>query len=102
MVRDSDACSLWQGDDELVNADGFWETFRRLLAYVAGARNERGDPNFEANKLTDLYVEVIQAACGSRWVPVCQSLVQQDASGLQDRLLLIQAYSQCFDLTQAT
>lgn len=67
-MRDSDACSLWQSNDELIDADGFWESFRRLLAYVAGARDERGDPNFEANKLTELYVEVIQAARGSRWV----------------------------------
>lgn len=66
--RESDACALWQGERELVDAEGFWESYRRLLAYVAAARGADGYPNFEANKVTDLYGEVIQAAHGSRWV----------------------------------
>ena len=32
------------------------------------ARDEGGQPNFEANKVTKLYEEIIQAARGSRWV----------------------------------
>ncbi len=64
----SDACALWQGDNELVGSEEFWESYRRLLAYVAAPRDANGHPNFEANKITALYGEVIQAAHGSRWV----------------------------------
>lgn len=64
----SDACALWQGDGEFIHRDGFWETYRRLLAYVASARGADGHANFEANKVTDLYGEIIQASHGSRWV----------------------------------
>jgi hypothetical protein len=65
---ESDACALWQGDDCLTDIDGFWQTYARLLTYIALARDEVGRPSFEANKITELYVEVIRAAHGSRWV----------------------------------
>lgn len=80
--RDSDACALWQGAAELVDAEGFWDSYRRLLSFVVGARDKRGHPNFEANKLTELYGEVIQAARGSRWVwaltyaSACEAMVK--------------------------
>ena len=64
----SDRCALWQGPDELVDKQEFWDSYRRLLSYVAASRNAAGHPNFEANRMTELYVEVIQAARGSRWV----------------------------------
>lgn len=60
--RHADACALWQGDNALIDRNEFWDCYARLLAYVASA----GD--FEANTITDFYVEVIQAASGSRWV----------------------------------
>ena len=60
--KDADACGLWQGDTALCDREGFWSTYARLLAYIASA----GD--YEANAITDFYVEVIQAASGSRWV----------------------------------
>jgi hypothetical protein len=65
---DSDACALWQSADQLTNREGFWDTLRRLLSYVVTPRDAQGHPNWEANRLTDLYGEVIQAARGSRWV----------------------------------
>lgn len=66
--RASNACALWQGDNELIDNVGFWETYRRLLTYIATAVDKDGSRNFEANRLTELYGEVIQAAHGSRWV----------------------------------
>lgn len=66
--RESDASALWQGPEQLIDGDGFWETYRRLLSLIASARDTQGHPNWEANRLTELYVEVIQAARGSRWV----------------------------------
>ena len=60
--RYADACALWQGPEALTNRDGFWDSYARLLAYIASARD------FEANKITELYVEVIRASAGSRWV----------------------------------
>ncbi len=65
---DSDACALWQGSRAMVDGPGFWENYRRLLTFVARARDEQGHPNFEANKLTELYGEVMQAAHASRWI----------------------------------
>ena len=66
--KDSNACALWHGANALTNTEGFWDTYRRLLTYIATARDADGNPNFEANKLTELYGEIIQAAHGSRWV----------------------------------
>jgi hypothetical protein len=60
--RHADACALWQGDRALIDRDGFWDSFARLLAYIGRARD------FEANTITDFYVEVIQASKGSRWI----------------------------------
>jgi hypothetical protein len=65
---DSDSCALWQGVKSFTDAEGFWESYRRLLAYVVLARGAEGNLNFEANKITALYGEVAQAAHGSRWV----------------------------------
>jgi hypothetical protein len=66
--KDSNACALWQGDNELTDKEGFWETYRQLLTYIVTARDTNGSRNFEANKLTELYCEVVQAAHGSRWI----------------------------------
>lgn len=65
---EADACALWQGPEILSDREGFWENYRRLLSFVAAARNAEGHQNFEANRLTELYGEVIQASHGSRWV----------------------------------
>ncbi|MCB5943953.1 hypothetical protein [Acidocella sp. KAb 2-4] len=65
---ESNACALWHGDHILADASGFWQTYAGLLTYIVSARDDQGQPNFEANKVTALYVEVIQAARGSRWV----------------------------------
>jgi hypothetical protein len=47
----------------------FWEFYTRYLTYVAEHRDKTGSPNFEANTLTRLHDEVIQARrAGSSWV----------------------------------
>jgi hypothetical protein len=46
----------------------FWSTYTALLVHVALARDQLGNPNFEANKITRLYEECIQAASSTRWV----------------------------------
>lgn len=60
--KHTDSCAFWQGEGALIDKDGFWTSYARLLAYIANARD------FEANTITELYVEVIQASRGSRWV----------------------------------
>lgn len=60
--------ALWQGKNALIDADGFWSIYADLLHHVASARDERGHRNFEPNKLTQHYEELMQAAAGSRWV----------------------------------
>jgi hypothetical protein len=42
--------------------------YEALLSFVARARDKDGNPNFEPNKITELYEELIQASRGSRWV----------------------------------
>lgn len=63
----SDWAAVWDRED-LEERDEFWALYADLLAYIASARDGRGEPNFEANTITSLYHEVIQAARGSRWV----------------------------------
>jgi len=47
----------------------FWSFYERYLTYVARHRNADGHPEFEANELTRLHDEVIQARmAGSHWV----------------------------------
>jgi len=47
----------------------FWKFYERYLTYVAQHRDKSGTPNFEANVLTRLHDEVIQARqAGSPWV----------------------------------
>jgi hypothetical protein len=58
--------ALW--NEEAGGAEEFWALYRGLLILIAQARSQDGQPQFEANKVTRLYEEVIQAAAGSRWV----------------------------------
>ncbi|MES0213890.1 hypothetical protein NKL07_00130 [Mesorhizobium sp. C280B] len=60
--------TLWSGENALTDQIGFWNLYAQILSYVALSRDSGGDPNFDRNKLTRLYEEVIQAASGSRWV----------------------------------
>ncbi|MGH8138460.1 MAG: hypothetical protein ACREVV_09730 [Steroidobacteraceae bacterium] len=46
----------------------FWRQYEQLLALIARARDKEGNPNFEANRITRLYEEIIQATTGTRWV----------------------------------
>lgn len=60
--------ALWQADDARVDKDRFWLLYKDLLAFIARGRDEQDRPNFEANKVTRLFEEIIQASAGSRWV----------------------------------
>ncbi len=60
--------ALWGGADASADKDRFWRTYAQLLTFIAQARDKSGQTNYEANKLTRLYEEVIQASRGSRWV----------------------------------
>ncbi|UWZ85254.1 hypothetical protein [Occallatibacter riparius] len=46
----------------------FWQLYAALLTLIAEDRNDQGQPNFEAHRITRFYEEVIQASQGSRWV----------------------------------
>jgi hypothetical protein len=48
--------------------DQVWEWYAKLLSLIASAADEKGRPNFEANTITSLYMEIIQSASGTRWV----------------------------------
>ncbi|MDX0894989.1 hypothetical protein GOE07_29650 [Sinorhizobium medicae] len=58
----SDWIALWRGANALTDVDAFWTMYSNLLQYVASGRE------FESNKLTQHYEELMQAAEGSRWV----------------------------------
>lgn len=60
--------SLIEGERRIKNDEDFWDLYRGLLGLIATARDEKGDPNFEQNKLTRIYEEVILASRGSRWI----------------------------------
>lgn len=54
---------------ELVRStERFWQLYAALLTMIAKDRNEEGNPNFEAHRITRLYEEIIQGSQGSRWV----------------------------------
>ena len=61
--------ALWQMPDEWSKDNAaFWSSYAGLLSLIARDRDESGDPNFEANKITRLYDECIQASRVTRWV----------------------------------
>jgi hypothetical protein len=66
LIRGAGWAALWNGHQPATGKAAFWSLYAKLL--VARARDEGGQPNFEANKVTKLYEEIIQAARGSRWV----------------------------------
>jgi hypothetical protein len=44
--------SLIEGERRIKDDEDFWGLYRGLLGLIAGARDEKGEPNFEQNKLT--------------------------------------------------
>jgi len=68
FVRGAGWAALWPGDDTKLENTAFWQLYADLLTFVAMSRDEGGALNWEANKVTALYVEIIQAARGTRWV----------------------------------
>ena len=69
LVSGAGWVALWgRKDCNSPNNDSFWSSYAALLRYIALDRAKSGMPNFEANKITRLYEECIQAARGSRWV----------------------------------
>ena len=59
--------ALWEPSD-LRHKEPFWACYSNILSLIARARDDDGQPNFEAHKVTRLYQEIIQVARGSRWV----------------------------------
>jgi hypothetical protein len=55
---------------ENIHGVGFslWPRYEELLHLIVQARGKDGHPNFESNKITRLYEEIIQATVGTRWV----------------------------------
>jgi hypothetical protein len=45
-----------------------FKIYAELLTFVANARDENGNPNFDRNPLTLFYEELAQAMRGSRWI----------------------------------
>jgi len=60
--------SLIEGEKRIKSNEEFWELYRNLLEMVAGARDKKGDPHFEQNKITRIYEEIVLASRGSRWI----------------------------------
>jgi hypothetical protein len=61
--------ALWRMHDELSKDNAaFWSSYVGLLALIARERDEGGNSNFEAHKITRLYDECIEASRVTRWV----------------------------------
>jgi hypothetical protein len=68
LVRGATWAALWKGEDLTQDKITFWADYAQLLTFIACARDETGNPNFEPHKITRLYEEIVRAARGSRWV----------------------------------
>jgi len=68
VIHEAAWAALWDADDPGTDKSVFWSKYAGLLTFVVQARDENGLPNFEPNKVTKLYEEIIQASRGSRWV----------------------------------
>jgi hypothetical protein len=67
LIRAARWAALWEPSD-LRHKEPFWSCYANILSLIARDRDDDGQPNFEAHKVTQLYQEIIQAARGSRWV----------------------------------
>jgi len=65
---DSNWIAFWKELWPEVDGEELWTTYAALLTFIASARGDNDQRNFESNKLTNLYEEIIQATRGSRWV----------------------------------
>lgn len=68
LTRETSWAGLIRGQPIPPDRAGFWERYEQLLTHIALARDAKGHPNFEANTITRIYEELIQATAGSRWV----------------------------------
>jgi hypothetical protein len=84
FVRDSEVVSLLHRKPESARED-FWGLYASLLTVIAEARDEKGNPNFQAHPMTRFYEEIIQAMRWSRWVR-CMTLASA-AEGLSKMLM---------------
>lgn len=79
------AMSTLLGEDPLGSPEQFWKMYQDILTVIAHARDESGNPNFEAHALTRYYYEIIQATEGSHWV-LCMTLASV-AEGIAKMLI---------------
>jgi hypothetical protein len=63
----------------------FWQLYSALLTIIAEAKDPHGHLNFESNRITRYYEEIIQATQGSRWI-MCMTLASA-AEGLAKMLM---------------
>jgi len=63
-----DEYSLFDPATSLDDPQAFFRMYGELLKYVANARTEEGNLNFERNPLTLFFEELAQAMRGSRWI----------------------------------
>lgn len=68
LQRRASWVALWNSEHPIQSQSAFWSRYAELLTLIARARDRKGHPNFEANKITLLYEEVIQSSHGTRWV----------------------------------
>lgn len=61
------------GEDPYASPDKFWCLYQDILTMIVNARDESGNPNFEAHPLTHNYHEIVQATKSSCWV-LCMTL----------------------------
>lgn len=68
LARSKSWVALWGREWSSQPKEALWTQYADLLSLIARARGKDGHPNFEANKITQLYEEVIQSSNGTRWV----------------------------------
>lgn len=60
--------ALWSSERPAQSRSAFWNRYEEILTLIARARDKNSNPNFESNKITRLYEEIIQSSYGTRWV----------------------------------
>jgi hypothetical protein len=100
--------SLIEGEKLIKGDEEFWGLYRGLLEMIAGARDEKGNPNFEQNKITRIFEEIVLASRGSRWIwalsfassieAITRMIMPQDSKPAKAELEAIDALDRYIDL----